>query len=134
MPTKQETLDTINPQTTYLGSYVKKMINELTLENKAAPEYLKKGDVIVIKGVKNRPATIIRVRKEYVIVIPMTSSENVHCLSESKSRFFSEGCFCNSFEVVPIDLALSSFVGIYDNMKLLNNAIKELRNFISKNI
>lgn len=42
MPTKQETIDNINPQTTYLGSYVKKMINEIS-DGKNIPTNYRKG-------------------------------------------------------------------------------------------
>jgi len=135
MATKQETIDSLVPTSNYLGSFVRKMITDITVESKLTVEYLKKGDVLILKSqVKYRPSVVIKVKETYVIVIPLTSSENEHCLCESKSRFLKDGCFGNNFEIVPMELAKASFVSVYDNPKLLNNAIKELREFIKKNI
>jgi len=134
--TKQETIDSIVPTSQYLGKYVREMITGISTANmKLCPEYFKKGDVILLKcRVKPRPGVIIKVTATYVICIPLTSTENEHCMSESKSRFFRLGCFCNSYELVPIEMAQQSFLGVYDAPKLLNQAIKELRLFIVKNI
>ena len=33
---------------------------------------------------------------------------------------------------VPIDIAMGNFISIYDNMKAINNAIKEMKSLISK--
>lgn len=136
MPTKQEAIESIVNHQNYVGSYVKKIISEIDdLGIKGKPSVIRKHDVIKITSQKKyRPGVVIKVTKEYVIAIPLTSSENVHCMSESKSRFFKDGCFTNGYEVVPIDLAFENWIGIYGNAKLVNNAIKELRQFISKNI
>lgn len=136
MPTKQETIDSVVPTSQYLGKYVREMITAISsAENKMAPEYFKKGDVILLKSrTKPRPGVIIKVTTDYVICIPLTSTENEHCMSESKSRFFKTGCFCNSYEIVPLEMAQQNFLGVYDSPKLLNNAVKELREFFKKNI
>jgi len=136
MPTKQETIDSITPTSQYLGKYVRELITGISsAETKMCPEYFKKGDVILLKcRVKPRPGVIIKVTATFVICIPLTSTENEHCMSESKSRFFRTGCFCNSYEIVPLEMAQQHFLGVYDSPKLLNNAIKELRQFISKHI
>lgn len=136
--TKQETIDYIIPTQTYIGSTVRKLITEIEEESNArfCPSVFKRGDVIRILAPKNkpRPSVIIKVLPEYVISIPLTTSESIHCMSESNSRFFKDGCFTNSYEITPIEIAKESFLGVYDSPKLLNNAIKELRLFISKNI
>ena len=136
MKTKTEIIESIDPTKNYQGSFLIARIKEVDCDNKIPPKYLKKGDVIAISsGVKIRPSVIIKVTKEYVVCIPLTSQSNcVNKMSESKSRFFKDGYFCNTFEVVDIEVAKSQFIGVYDNMKLLNNAIKELRLFIVKNI
>lgn len=137
MSSKKEVIEKIIPTQNYLGSFVKSMILEITCEEKQHPPLtFKKGDVIRICKPLNkpRPSVIIKVTKEYVISIPLTSTESVHCLAESESRFFSTGCFCNSYEVTPLEVAKESFIGVYDNPKALTNAIKELRVFIKQNI
>jgi len=135
MPTKQETIDNIVPTSNYLGSFVRKMVSEIS-EGRNVPTTYRKGDVFRVQGgnYKLRPAVCIKVTKNYLVVIPLTSTENEHCMAESKSRFFKEGCFCNSYIILPVDVAKDSFMGVYDSPKVLNNAIKELREFIKKNI
>ena len=136
--TKQETIDYIIPTQSYVGSAIRKLITDIEEDTttRFCPEYFKKSDVIRICAPKNkpRPSVIIKVTSEYVISIPLTTSESIHCLAESKSRFFKDGCFTNSYEITPIEIARESFLGVYDNPKLLNAAIKELREFIKKNI
>jgi len=137
MSSKQTVLDKINPTSTYIGTAVKKFVDEVTHDIDNAPDSFKKGDVIKLQTVgsnKNRPSVIIKVCSEYVVSIPLTTTESVHCLSESKSRFFKNGFFSNTYAVTPIKVAKENFIGVYDNHKLLNLAIKELRVFIVKNI
>ena len=132
MSSKAEVIEKVSPTSTYIGTAVRKFINEVTCEDSIAPTSLKKGDVIkTFSGVKSRPSVIIGVYKDYVISIPLTSTESVHCMSESDSRFFGKGWFSNSFVITPTELALGFFIGVYDNNKLVNNAIKELKLFIS---
>lgn len=139
MSSKADVLAKVNPTTTYIGTRVKELVNEVTCEDAPIqPLILKKGDVIRVRiqadgSNKPRPAVIIKVCKDYVISIPLTSCSDTNALCEtSGSRFFKEGYFCNIYIVTPIEKAV--FIGIYDNMKSLNNAIKELRLFIVKNI
>lgn len=100
------------------------------------PDRIKKGDVIILtQGAKNRPCVVTRVLKDSTVVfIPLTSTENVHCLTEFKSRFFGEGCFSKSFSVCTMETALENFVGVFDNNKDLNIAIKTLKEYIIKNL
>lgn len=133
--TRQETIDYIIPTQTYIGTTVKKLINEMS-EGRIPQEYFKRGDIIkvFVPSSKPRPSVIIKVTPDYVVSIPLTTDENVHCMMESKSRFAREGCFTNAYVITPIDIAKENFLGVYDSPKLLNQAIKELRLFISKNI
>jgi signal peptidase I len=135
MSSKAEVISKVNSTSTYIGTAVKQFINEVTCEDSMKPSVLKKGDVIkVFSGIKCRPSVVIKVKKDYVISIPLTSKLSQHCLCESESRFLRKGWFCNSYTLTPTDIALENFLGVYDNTKALNNAIKELRLFIVKNI
>lgn len=137
MSTKSEIIAKIVPTSSYLGKFVKDMIEEIEVESYSnhPPTIFRKGDVIrSFAGNKVHPSVIIKVKEGYVISINLTSSESAHCMSESSSRFFRTSYFCNSYVVTPIALAKENFLGCYDNNKTLNNAIRELRMFISKNI
>lgn len=136
MSTKAEALAKITPTSSYLGSMVRDLIENIdTTPKLKAPSVFKKGDVIrSFAGNKIHPSVIIKVKADYVISISLTSSQSVHCMSESTSRFFRSSCFCNSYVITPMALAQDNFIGLYCNPKALNNAIKELRMFISKNI
>lgn len=129
---KSEAIEKINPTATYLGSYVIKKIQDITIDDKLIPQSLKKGDVISLDvGHKRRPSVVIRVREDVVISIPLTSQADCkQALFEGTSRFFSGGWFTNSYEVTEYEFARSRFLGVFDNRADLNNAIKELDKYI----
>ena len=109
---KKELAEKFTVNSNYLGSFVKQTImqtNFKELKEMNRPTEIRKGDVITnYEGVKSRPCVVVKVLKDRtVLYIPLTSSENVHCLSNSKSRFFGEGCFTKSFSVSPPQLTLS---------------------------
>jgi hypothetical protein len=141
MSSKTDVLAKVTNSSQYLGSFVKQLINEIHCdENRQPPTIWKKGDVLKVNvqrdgTIKPRPSVVIRVKKEYLISIPLTSSDDVNFLCESTgSRFFKDSNFCNTYVVTPIEKANESFLGVYDSPKSLNNAIKELRKFINENI
>ena len=111
---------------TYVGSEVIKRIQEAKFEG-YRPNKLRKGDVIVLPiGVKTRPCAIIKVLKDMVVALPMTSSENNHSVTPYNSRFFGEGHFSNDMTTCYIDVAKDKFVGILDDKESLNIALKNL--------
>lgn len=140
MSSKTEVLAQINPTTTYIGSKVKEFINLVTCENSPqVPKLYKRGDVIRVRvnttSDKTRPSIVIRVTKDYLVSIPLTSAEDVNTLCPSTgSRFFKDCYFCNTYVITPLHIADINFIGVYDSPKSLNNAIKQLRIFITKNI
>ncbi len=139
---KKELLSKFTAHQTYIGSFVKDVITKADFKNaleskvQNAPSNIKKGDVITTyEGKKSRPCVILKVLKDNTcIYIPLTSSENVHCLIPYKSRFFGEGCFSKSFSVCTGEFAIKNFVGVFDNMKQLNLAVKELKQFFNENL
>lgn len=142
--TKQTCINSFQDHGNYLGSFVKQKISQIQsievgdsehIKNKYKPTLLKKGDVIrVFTGTKNRPCVVVSVRKDFVIVIPMTSTESVHCSVEFNSRFFGRYYFTKSYEIVPIDLALNNFIGVLDDNKSIQKALLYLKNFFQNNI
>ena len=117
---------------TYLGGEVTKRIQEAKFEG-YKPTKLRKGDVIVLPiGAKTRPCVIIKVLKEVVVSLPITSSENSHNITPFNSRFFGEGHFSNDMVTCNLDLAKDKFVGILDDKESLNIAISNLKKFVEK--
>lgn len=139
---KREITAKFEPTSTYLGSFVRQIIQQSDFKNglnakvQHPPTKIKKGDVLIaFEGVKSRPCVVVKVLKDKtVLYIPLTSTENVHCLSSFTSRFFGEGCFSKSFSVCTEEFAIQNFVGVFDNMKSLNVAIKKLKEFIAVNV
>lgn len=95
---------------------------------KFKPKHLKKGDIIK-NGVafKVRPCVVIKVEKDIVYSIPLSTTENSNNLCETKSRFFENSYFSKSIVSNTIEVALKNYTGIYDNSKHLNKVIKQLK-------
>lgn len=136
---KRELADKFTASTTYIGSHIKTEIQKTDfkhLKSIQKPSIIKKGDAIVVQeGAKTRPCIVAKVLSDRtVIYIALTGSENVHCMTPFKSRFFSEGCFSRSFSVCTEEYALENFVGIFDDNKTLNRAIKDLKDFVNNSL
>lgn len=136
---KKELLDKFTATTTYLGSHVKNTISQTSFKIAGAtlkPTEIKVGDVITtFIGSKSRPAVIVKVLQDRtMILVPLTSTENIHCLTPYKSRFFGEGCFSKTVEICSEEFALEHFIGTFDNNTALKLAKKELKEFLIKNL
>jgi hypothetical protein len=136
---KRELASSFNAHSTYLGSFVREEImrsNFKVLKNINKPCRIKKGDVITsFEGTKSRPAVVVKVlRDSTILYMPLTSTENVHCMTPFKSRFFGEGCFAKSINICTEEYALEFFIGVFDNTRALNQAIKELKILVNSNL
>lgn len=137
---KKDLIAKFTPQSTYIGSHVRKVLMDsdfkVLKENSQPPKYIKKGDVIVLpQGKKNRPTVVAKVLKDRtIVVIGITSTNNIHCQTPFKSRFFGDGCFCKGFDVCDEEKVIQNFIGVFDNTKALNQAIKDLKNFVGNSI
>lgn len=135
---KRNIAESFKPQLSYLGSHIKTVIMETDFKvlkrHSNPPSNIKKGDVFTsLQGTKPRPCVVIKVlRNRTVVYVPLTSTENIHCLTPYNSRFFGEGCFSRTISVCTEEFATTNFVGVFDNMKDLNEAIKELKMFLNK--
>jgi hypothetical protein len=102
-------------------------VTSVTTETKK-PKYLKKGDIIkAMGGWKVRPCVVIKVDKDIVYAIPLSTTEDGINLCEANSRFLTENYFSKSIISVTKENALKNFVGVYDNPKNLNEAIKKVK-------
>ena len=136
---KQEVIDKFLPTASYSGKQIAFIINGLSLKSMyqpPKPSEIKKGDVLSVKTAsKVRPAVVIRVLKDRtVIYVHLTSTENIHCMTSGKSRCFGEGCLTYGFSICSEDFAIENYIGIYDDMKAVNQSIKDLKEFFAKNI
>lgn len=68
------------------------------------------------------------------LYIPLTSTDNIHCLIPYKSRFFGEGCFVKTISVCTEEFAKNNFIGVFDSIKDLNLAINKLKDFLNNNL
>lgn len=136
---KRELADKFTATTTYIGSHIKTEIQKTDfkhLKSIQKPNVIKKGDALVVQeGAKTRPAIVVKVLPNRTVVyIALTGSENVHCMTPFKSRFFSEGCFSRSFSICSEEYAIENFIGVCDNMKAVNQAIKDLKDFVNNSL
>jgi len=136
---KRELLNKFTGTSSYLGSYIKDEIQKTDfkhLKSIQKPNIIKKGDCLIVQeGAKTRPGIVVKVLSDRTIIyIALTSTENVHCLTPYKNRFFGEGCFSRSFSVCTEEYALNNFVGVFDDNKTLNKAIKDLKDFVNNSL
>lgn len=132
MPYKKDILATITKQT-YNQSEVRYLITSVKSEKVRPPTRLKKGDVVVVaSGIKTRPAVIIKVLKETVVVIPLSSTEDSLNLLPFNSRFFGENYFSKYLMTVTKDYATEHFVGVFDCNRDLNKAIKLIKEYVKQ--
>lgn len=131
---KDELTSKFIPTSTYSGKQVAHILNTIsvkTLDVLNKPTEIKKGDVISVRTAsKVRPAVVTKILKDRtVLYIHLTSTENIHCMTYAKSRFFGEGCFTYGFSICTEQYAIENYLGTYDNMKAVNQAIRDLRTF-----
>lgn len=116
---------------------VKEILESITAvgTNKIKPTTLKKGDVFrAFTGKKNRYHCVIKVIKDVVIAIPMSTTEDCINLSSFNSRFFGENHFGTCLTTHCLEEAIDDFCGILDDVKSLNRAIKGLKQFFNENL
>lgn len=135
MPTKKELMSLIDgmSKTEFTKGEVKSFINSVNTTDSMPPTEYRKGDVIANGvGAKKRPMVVISIVGNMMYGIPLSSTQDEFNLSESKSRFMGDGWFSKGVSVVTKEYADENFIGVYDNMKLLNKAIELMKNEISK--
>ena len=135
---KRELSNQFTANTTYLGSFVKNTIQQADfkeLKGVQSPTKIKKGDVFISQFKKPRPCVVVKVLKDKTcLYMPLTSSDNVHCGTPYNSRFFGEGCFSKTLSICTEEFALYNFVGVFDNMKNINQAIKDFKKLVAEEL
>lgn len=131
MPNKEKVLESLTNKN-YSYAEVKHLIN--TISRESTQSTLRKGDVIKLagSGPKCRPAVIIKVLKEYVLVMPMSTTKDSLTLIAHNSRFFEAGYINKSVVTVPLHYAQNNFLGVLDQSTVVNKAVKMFKEYINK--
>ena len=133
--TKKELIDSFQPTQTYLGSFIRSQVNQIYSEtrNVNCPVSFKKGDVYLSYcGVKSRPCVIVKVFKDFVVGIPLTSGENIHSSVPYKCRFFGEGYLGKTIDIASKEYVQSYFVGVFEDKKAIKEALENIKEFVNK--
>ena len=130
--TKKDLIDSFQPTQTYLGSFVRSQVNQISNEtrNVNCPVSFKKGDVYLSYcGVKSRPCVIV---KDFVVGIPLTSGENIHSSVPYNCRFFGEGYLGKTFDIASKEYISNYFVGVFEDRKAIKLALEGIKEFVNK--
>ena len=133
--TKKELIDSFQPTQTYFGSFIRSQVNQIYSEtrNVNCPVSFKKGDVYVSYcGVKSRPCVIVKVFKDFVVGIPLTSGENIHSSVPYKCRFFGEGYLGKTIDIASKGYVQSYFVGVFEDKGAIKEALENIKEFVNK--
>ena len=133
--TKKELIDSFQPTQTYLGSFIRSQVNQISNETHSVncPISFKVGDVYLSYcGVKSRPCVVVKVFKDFVVGIPLTSGENIHSSVPYKCRFFGEGFLGKTIDIASKEYVQTYFVGVFENSKAIKLAIENIKEFVNK--
>lgn len=124
----------------YSMAEVRHLIGTITKVETNRPKFLRKNDVIIRVGSatraeqKRRPYVVIKVLKDKCLAMPLSTTEDELNLCESQSRFFGNGFFTSHIVTIKIEDALDNFAGVYDNPRLVNKAVREMKQFLTKSL
>lgn len=136
MPIKREVLKIIDEdnRTSFNKAQCKGFVTSVK-RGGDAPSRLKKGDVYGWDGgAKVRPCVIIKVMKHVSYGIPLTTTLDEMVLMRSNSRFFGNSYYSRAIECAKNDYIFDNFIGVHDNPKELNKAIKLIMDEFNNNI
>lgn len=125
MPTKQEVYDSVENRN-YTQKEVKALIH--TISNKELSncvKTIKKGDVFTnVKANKTRPFVVLKVFKERVLAISMSTTEDYMTVIPFSCRIFGDNYFSFNIQLVHVDEVRKNFVGVLEDKKALNDVIR----------
>ena len=132
MATKKSVIEALTVKS-YGYDEVKHLINTITVIESTPPKTIKKGDVYSsYQGVKRRPVCVIKVLDGVVYGIPMTTTKDKMFLCEHNSRFFRDGYFTNQIVSASVEYVNYNFLGVLDDTKNINVALKMLKELFNK--
>ena len=136
MPLKEDIIKIIkdSPHPSFSKSQCVAFVRGVRKESNP-PSKLRKGDVYGWNGgAKVRPCVIIKVLADVVYGIPMSTTEDEMNLMPYNSRFFGNGWYSRAIECSKHQFVKDNFLGVHDNPKELNKAIKLIMDEFNNNI
>ena len=132
--TKKEVLDSFQANQSYLGSFIKDKITSISAKGvSGTPISIKKGDVYVSYcGAKKRPCVVVKILKDVVVGIPLTSGENIHSSVPYKCRFFGEGFLGKTIDIASKEYVKTYFAGVFEDKKAIKEALENIKEFMNK--
>lgn len=96
-------------------------------------EKIRKGDIFINKVVnKNRPMVVIRAGEDVSWCIGLTCSSKKHAIVPYTSRFLEDGSISTLVNTVENEKIRENYIGMFEDKKSLNEAIKYIKSKISK--
>lgn len=139
MPAKEVVITSLN-KSNYSKSEVQHLINSInSVQSIRDPkvDYVKKYDYFLYEAAtssKSRPYVVVKVLKDTVIAIPLSTTKDNLNLMPSKCRVLKEGYFSKQFITVHKDLALRNWVVIYDNHRMVDKAVVALKKYLNESL
>ena len=127
-------LDSFQANQSYLNSFIKDKITSISAKGvSGTPISIKKEDVYVSYcGAKKRPCVVVKILKDVVVGIPLTSGENIHSSVPYKCRFFNEGFLCNTIDIASKEHVKTYFAGVFEDKKAIKEALENIKEFVNK--
>lgn len=132
--TKKEVLDSFQANQSYLGSFIKDKITSISAKGvSGTPISIKKGDVYVSYcGTKKRPCVVVKILKDVVVGIPLTSGENIHSSVPYKCRFFNEGFLGKTIDIASKEYVQTYFARVFEDKGAIKEALENIKEFVNK--
>lgn len=127
--TKEEIIRKIDEEHPHIN-HIKSWIENMHFKKYVS--FLRKGDVLSSKLYKNRPIVIIKIDKEIIYGIPLSTTKDELNLCPYTSRQFGKGFFSKSIICLKKEFCLDNFIGTLDSFRDLNFAIELLKNLFFK--
>lgn len=131
---KQETINKTSVSRQYLLEVVEKYHEEVTRLHAALgrwrPSMLKIGDIIFVgsSGIPH-PCIVYKIKQGFAYSVVVTSKDTHSVKEVTNSRMLNSSFYSYSIVRTPIALALENYIGVFDNMKELREALKLIKEF-----
>lgn len=94
---------------------------------------VRRGDIIRVNhNRKDRPVLVIRVRKEMVYGLILSTTESSYCMMKANSRFLGDSYITHSLVTTPVNIASKNLLGTYGNPKHLAEVSKAYKDYINQ--
>lgn len=132
--TKEEALSKVPEKGGFNSAQIRFLISSISEKPRTyQPTKLKKGDVVKIGvALKPRPCVVWKTVGEFIICIPMSTTEDEMNACKFSSRFFGDNYLSKNLVITTISRIKeqTAFLGILEDNKAFNIAIKEIKKLL----